>query len=370
MSDAQLGAQTILFPVLRRQDDSCPDGVLWPADHDFLSIQEKLSALLGVDSEYGPGGLGPARAHQPCKTNDFPFVKGKIHIPDHPARVQVTDLKHQPALVACDAGKLLFDFPAHHVGNDFIQGCILKIHGCYVLTVAHDGNPVHNGLQFFQAVGYVYNAASLFLQVVYDAEQVLNLPGRQRRGGFIHDKYPGMGGKGFCNLHHLLFGHRKVAHHLMGIQVDFELIQDCPGFSLHLLVGQYHALYLLPPQEHVLRYGEMPAHIQLLVYDCNPCLLGLLWIHVPILFPEYPDRAPIPCIDTAEHLHQGTFSSTVLSQKRHDLTGTQFKMHMVQCLYSRKTFADVLHGNNRFTHFQPPVLLCNQFSDLYSLIVL
>ena len=252
MADAQLGAQAVLFPVLRSQDDSGLDGVLRPSDRDFLSIQEKLPAFFGVDTEYGPGGLGPARSHKPCKADDFPFVKGKINIPDHPARIQVPDLQHQPALVACDAGELFLNLPAHHVGNDFIQCGVLKIHGCYVLPVAHDGNPVHNGLQFFQAVGYVYNPASLFLQVVYDTEQVLNLTGRQRRGRLIHDKDPGMGGKGFCNLHHLLFGHRKVAHHLMGIQVDFKLVQDGPGFLLHLLVGQDHALYLLPPQEHVL----------------------------------------------------------------------------------------------------------------------
>ena len=58
MADGQLGAQAVLLPVLRGQDDARLDGVLGVFDGHLLAVQEDLPALLGIHPEDGPGGLG------------------------------------------------------------------------------------------------------------------------------------------------------------------------------------------------------------------------------------------------------------------------------------------------------------------------
>ena len=134
------------------------------------SVQENLSALLGINAEYSPGGLGPARSHQSGKSHNFPFIQGEIHITHHPACIQIFYFQDLFPFFAGNARKLFLNFTSHHVGNYLIQGCVPEIHRGYVLAVPHYGHTVHNGLKLLQPVGNVHDAASLFPQVMDDSE--------------------------------------------------------------------------------------------------------------------------------------------------------------------------------------------------------
>ncbi len=183
-----------------------------------------------------------------------------------------------------------------------------------------------------------------------NAEQILDLPGGQRGGWLIHNKYLGVGGKGLGNLHHLLLGDRQLSHHLLGIQVDLQFVQDALGFTLHGRVVQFQALSLFPAQEHILGHRQVLAHIQLLVDNGHAHLLSQLGGQVAVLLAEDLHGALVSLVYAAEHLHQGALSRTVLSQQGHDLPRAQFKVHMVQRLDPGESLADPLHGYDGFLH--------------------
>ena len=212
-------------------------------------------------------------------------------------------------------------------------------------------HPVHDVLELLQPVGDVHDAAALGFQLPNDAEQVVDLPGGEGGGGFVHDQHLGVVGQGLGNLHHLLLGHGQLAHHLPGVQVDFQLVQDAFGFGLHAGVVQLEALALFPAQEHVFRHGQVPAHVQLLVDDGHAHLLGQLGVQVPVPLPEDFQLPRVPLVDAAEHLHQGALARAVLPQQGHDLAGAQREVHMVQGLDAGEALAYPLHGYNGFIHF-------------------
>ena len=170
MPDGQLGAQAVLLPVLWGQDDARLDGVSRAFNGHFPTVQDDLTAVLGVHPEDGTGGLGAPSAHQPGKAHDLPLIQGKVDVPHHAPGVEALHLKDLSPLIAAHPGELLLDFPAHHVGDNLVQGNALEVHAGDVLAVPHDGHPVHNVLQLLQAVGNVYNAAALGLQLPDDAE--------------------------------------------------------------------------------------------------------------------------------------------------------------------------------------------------------
>ena len=167
MPDAQLGAEPVFLSVLRRQYDSGLDRVLRIVDLDLLSIQDDLSAFLGVHAEDRSRRLCTARAHQARESDNL-------------ALIEVLDFKNLFPLFTFDSGELFFDLTANHVGDDLIHGRVLKIHGRYVLTVTHDRHTVDNVLKFFQSVRNINDSAALCSQILYNPEQIFNLSRCQR----------------------------------------------------------------------------------------------------------------------------------------------------------------------------------------------
>ena len=214
--------------------------------------------------------------------------------------------------------------------------------------------------QFFQSVGNVNNPSSFIPQLSDDPEKIIDLFGCKRRRRLVHDQNPSINRKSFCNLHHLLFRHRKISNHLIWADINVKIVQDLFCFLLHLAVVQGNTALNLPAKEHVLCYRQMTAHIQFLMNDSDSGCLRLLWCQVLVGFPENFHCALIPGIYTAEDLHQCRFTCTIFSQQRHNFSRTQLKFHMIQGFYTWKTFADIVHGDNDLIH-SIPSLICFAF---------
>ena len=71
--------------------------------------------------------------------------------------------------------------------------------------------------------------------------------------------------------------------------------------------------------------------------------LCLFRSQILIFRSEDRHRPAVLRIDAAQNLHQCGFPRSVLSEKCHDLTGTEFKIHMIQGFYARKCLDDVFH---------------------------
>lgn len=197
------------------------------------------------------------------------------------------------------------------IGDDLVQIGVLEVHTGDVLAVLRNGHPVHDVLELLQPVGDVDDAVALGLELVDDTEQLVDLFGGQGGGGFIHDKDPSIRGQSLGYLHHLLLGHRQAAHRLAGVEVNLQISKNPGGLLLHLFVRQEYALAFLPSQKHILRYSEMPAHIQLLVDDGYAHTLGELGAQVAIALAEDLQLPAVTGVDAAKYFHQGGFPRAI-----------------------------------------------------------
>ena len=74
MTDAEFRAETVFFPVLRRQYDPGFDRVHRTGDLHFFSVQPDLPAGLRVNAEDRSRGLGAPRSHQSRKSDDLALI--------------------------------------------------------------------------------------------------------------------------------------------------------------------------------------------------------------------------------------------------------------------------------------------------------
>ena len=199
-------------------------------------------------------------------------------------------------------------------------------------------------------MGNVDDAAAVVPELADDPEQLIDLFGGQCGGRLIHDKHPGVDGKSLGDFHHLLLGHRQIAHRLAGGNVDAQIVQNLLCLRLHGLPIHGEALHLFPAQEHIFRHAQVGAHIQLLMDNRNTQLLRLFGTQVIVGFAEDLHCAAVSGVDAAENFHQRGFARAVLSQQSHDFTGTQFKVNIVQRFHTGEALANTLHGNNGFVH--------------------
>ena len=348
--DRKFRAKTVLFPVLRCQNDTRPDGICRIIDCNGLAVKDQLAGFLGIHTEDSTGSLGTSGTHQARKAHNLTGINFEVDIPNQTACVEVADFKDLLTLFTFHPGELFLDFTANHVGDDLIHGSIPEIHGIDVLTVTHNGDPIHNVLQLFQSVGNIDDSAAIFSQLPNDTEEFINFLGCQRRGRFIHDQNLGIDGKSLCNFHHLLLGNRQITNHLAGINVNSQIIQISLCFCFHGLFIHHESLHQFPAKEHIFSHRQMGAHIQLLVDDRHTKLLGLLGRQVTVLLAKDFHRAAVSGIDTAQDLHQRGFTCTVFTQQSHHLARAQFEVNIIQSFYAGKAFVDAMHRHNVFLH--------------------
>ena len=82
MTDAEFRAETVFFPVLRRQYDPGFDRVHRTGDLHFFSVQPDLPAGLRGNSEDRSRCLGTSRSHQSRESDDLALIEGEIDVAD------------------------------------------------------------------------------------------------------------------------------------------------------------------------------------------------------------------------------------------------------------------------------------------------
>ena len=213
--------------------------------------------------------------------------------------------------------------------------------------------------KLLKSVRDIYDALALLLQPSDDLEELLALSRCERGSRLVHDEDLRIHRQSLGDLDHLLLGNRKVSDDLARRYVHTQLAQILMGYVLHLRRLQGNRSVQLPAEEHVLCYGQVPAHIQLLVDDRHARFPRELRRQVPVLLIHDPQRSAVSCIYSAQDLHKRGFSCTVLSEKSHHLALAQLEPYIVQCLDAREGLIDVFHRNDNFAcaHFDTPELL-------------
>ena len=336
--------QALVLAVLGGKAEAGPDGVQRAADVHALAGQINLAGILLVHAEDGPRRLRAARAHQSGDAEDLARAHGKGNVLHLLAGVQMLHAQKFIAQGHMDLGEFLLQLAAHHVADDLVDAYIRHVHGGDVLAVAHDGGAVADLLDFFKAVGDVYDGHAAFLEHADDAKQRVDLAVGQRRGRLVHDEYARVEGQGLGHFHHLLVGHAQIADEGMGVDLHAKVVQQLLRLAEHgapvHLEGVFHDR---PAHEDVFRHGQLLGEVQFLIDDGDAQFLrvgGRADVHF-LSVDEY--LALVLAVSAGEHLHQRRFARAVLAQQGVHFALAHGQAHMVKRQHAGKPLDDVAH---------------------------
>ncbi len=151
---------------------------------------------------------------------------------------------------------------------------------------------------------YVYDSKLLLAQIPDNLKEFFYLRFCQRCRRLVENNDFRFMGNRFCNFTHLLFADGQVSHHLRRVNIDIEPFKQFFRFFIHLFIIDTDTFLKLPADENILRYRQMPKHIQLLVYDNNTLVLRIPCIMEFHFLAFIYNAAGILCIDSCKNLHQ------------------------------------------------------------------
>src|SRR5699024_6277084 len=197
------------------------------------------------------------------------------------------------------------------------------------------------------------DAKALVTQLIDEVENLCSLGHTECRGGLVQHDHAWSAEQGTCDRDDLPLptGQRRHRHTQVG-DVDREGGQELPGAAFHLdLVQGAGEVELLVPEEEVPDDVEVVAKSEVLVdggYTQALCVCGVCDV----------DRLAVPGDDTAvvggvcpgDHLDQGGFSGTVVTEERDDLALLHAKVDLVQGAHCPEGLGDPGQFQDRCAH--------------------
>jgi hypothetical protein len=172
----------------------------------------------------GAHNLRTPRANQPDKTEDFASFERKGDILQL-VRIERTNLQQRFSNAVRPFGVFVFNRASDHLCDHVRAGQVPDRLGIDHVPVAHDGNDVAKLENLIQLVADVDDGNALFLQVMDDLEELLELVAGERTARLVHDDELGVERERFRNLHHLLFGGGEIADQLAGVDRTADAVQ-------------------------------------------------------------------------------------------------------------------------------------------------
>ena len=319
---------------------------------DFLTFQHHLTAGRLQPTRHRFQQLGPARAHQAIDADDFagPHIQRQL-VDQVEARGvgdrQVADRQRDLALVAVGWAAQVVIF-AHHVAHDPFQVDFgaggIGGHG----AVAQHDRMIGDGQRLFQVVRDIDDADALGGQVADDLEQHLDLGGRQRAGGFVHDQDAAVHRQGTGDFHDLLLAKAQLLDWRGGVDVFFQLGHQ--GADLAVFFGEIDAgrALDLAAHEDVVAHRQVGGQRQFLVDDGNAAVARIIGIGKADRLAVQHDVPGCGLDDARQDLHQRRFPGAVFPEQRRHLTPADVEVHALQGMDLAIGLGDVAGGQNRF----------------------
>ena len=298
---------------------------------------------MGADAEEAFHQLGTLGAHQAAHAQDLALAQGEGDVPEALGvdGGEILHLQHLFPGNIFSGGIEVFQFPAHHLGDNHIGGQFLRRPGADVLTVTHDGDLVANAENLIHLMGNVHNGHILRLQVLDDSEQGLHLILGQRGGGLIQNQNPAVGGNSLGDFHRLHLRNAELSKLLLGIEIHPNLFQQLGGIGIHFIMVNHRdeakeLLHGVPTQENIFTHGTGGNGLKLLVNHGDSLFQRIHGVADGNGLSIDFDLAFIHFIDAEHTFHQGGFSRAVFSHQRVNLTGMKLQLSMVQCFHAWK----------------------------------
>ena len=256
------------------------------------------------------------------------------------------------------AGVEVRGLPPHHGGDQPGGGDVVTCVGGDVAAVAEDRDPVRDGEHLLQAVADEQDGDALVPQLADLPEQALDLVGRQRSRGLVHDQHPDVERDGLGDFDRLLSRHGQAHRRHAGVEVDVEARQQGLGVRAHLPPA-HDTPQVTVADEDVLGHAEIREDQRLLVDggDAQPLGVG----RVPRRRGRAVDQdlALVRLVDAGHDLDQRRLAGPVLADQRMHLAPPQLERHVVEGTGAPEPLGDAPHGEHdivRIDHPQPPDL--------------
>ncbi len=242
------------------------------------------------------------------------------------------------------------DRASHHHLDDGRDADLVLLQRSDVLPVAEDRDAVGETPELVHAMRDVDDAGAGGLQLIDEPEERLDLRVGERGGGLVHDEHLRVERERFGDLDHLLLGDGQLTDLLPRVQLDVEARQQLAGLPIQRALRDERAAHRLPADVHVLRDREVGHHVQLLVDDRDPQLLGLQRAGQLDRLALEEDLSLVAGVDAGEDLHQRGLAGAVLTDEDEDLARSNLEVHILQRLHAGKPLADSLDLEDRIAH--------------------
>ncbi len=215
-------------------------------------------------------------------------------------------------------------------------------------AVAHDRDPLAEREHLLEPVRDEEHGGAARAQRLGDAEQPLDLGGRERRRRLVHHDHARVRRQRLHDLDQLLVGDREPARQAVGIDAHAELLEERGRVAAHLApVDPMPALERLRADEDVLRDAEVGEERRLLEDDRDPRLLRLLGAVEDHLLAVEQQPAALGPVDAGEDLHERRLAGAVLAHERVRLAGVQLDVRVLERADGAEGLVGVLEHEHR-----------------------
>ncbi len=199
--------------------------------------------------------------------------------------------------------------------------------------------------EFLQSVGDIDDPDILLFQLEDERKEVLDLMVGQCGGGFVHDHDFRIEGERFRYFNHLLLSHAERTDRACGIEIQLDPLKQLLALLMKLFTVEnpFSVFSGFPLDKQVFSYRKMREEVEFLIDDADSKLLGIAGVRDRYGFSSYLNLSAIHLVHPGEDFHQRGFSCAVFSQEGMDFPGAKVKVHVIQCMDSRKGLIDILH---------------------------
>ena len=189
----------------------------------------------------------------------------------------------------------------------------------------------------------VDDPAAAILQLLNDAEEMVDLLLGQRGGGLVHDDDLRVVRERLGDLDHLHLRNRQIGHLLARIHVDAQLVEDRLRVAVHLRMIDEGPLLGIAPQPEVVHHRHLRHQVQLLVHHGNAVLQRFLRGAERDRTATEQDLACIGMVDAEQALEQRGLARAVLAHQGVHGMGSDLQLRIVQRLDAGKALVDAAH---------------------------
>ena len=224
-----------------------------------------------------------------------------------------------------------------------------------VAPVAEHRDAVGDLEHLVEAVADEQHGHALVPQLAHLPEQALDLVGRQRGRGLVHDQHPDVERDGLGDLDGLLGGDGQARRRHAGVEVDVEAGQQGLGVRAHPPPAHDPALVTVA-DEDVLGHAEVGEDQRLLVDGGDAPALGVGRAARGRGLAVDQDLAVVGRVDAGHDLDQRRLAGPVLADQRVHLAPPQLERHVVEGTGGPEALGDAPHGEHDILgmHHQSP----------------